>query len=87
MYCSHIRAVEIFVESVINRDSIIGCSCDSWLEFRGMQCDCTDKMIFVGDSCSKRARGKFYLITKAEPPYGLGRNGAFPVVPHEFNKI
>ncbi|OXA56889.1 Phospholipase A1 member A [Folsomia candida] len=81
MYCSHIRSLQLFVESVENKESTIGCSCDSWIAFRGMKCDCTDKMIYVGNSCPKKAKGKFYMVTRSTYPYGLGRRGAFPAGP------
>jgi hypothetical protein len=50
-----------------------------------MNCDCTMKMIYIGDSTPLKAKGKFYLMTGNKPPYGLGRNGAFPIP--QFNKL
>ncbi|KAI5646022.1 lipase domain-containing protein [Phthorimaea operculella] len=71
--CSHLRAAEVFTESVNNPKTFVGLKCSSWKNFLANSCE--NSMAVLGYGSSTDTRGLFYLRTAASPPYGLGMAG------------
>ncbi|CAL8112427.1 unnamed protein product [Orchesella dallaii] len=61
MACSHQASVKYFIESLT--DPVLACPCDSWLSYTAGRCKCTAATggTFMGDGCSERTSGKYYL--------------------------
>ncbi|KAF9411210.1 hypothetical protein HW555_009924 [Spodoptera exigua] len=68
--CSHSRAWLLYAESVLIPESFIGAECSSWKNFMKGSCDFNNTSV-MGYYCPTDSRGKYYLQTKDEPPYGL----------------
>lgn len=72
--CSHLRAVNLYSESVATPKSIIGVKCKSWKQFESNACE--DKEFAVlGYGSSSSNRGLYFLRTSASAPFGLGVDG------------
>ncbi|OXA57954.1 pancreatic lipase-related protein 2 [Folsomia candida] len=67
--CSHSRAYEFFAESIWHTNGFPGYKCNSWEEYDSGRCSMTDRA-FMGEPCSPSARGKYYLRTNQNPPFG-----------------
>ncbi|XP_061378542.1 lipase member I-like [Danaus plexippus] len=72
--CSHLRAAEIYTESINTPKLFIGIRCQSWQNFKTNTCDSKDFAV-LGYGSSTSTRGLYYLRTSADPPFGLGMNG------------
>ncbi|XP_045769263.1 lipase member I-like [Maniola jurtina] len=82
--CSHLRAAQIYAESIRIPKSFVGIRCLTWQEFETNSC--IDKNYAVlGYGSSTSTRGLYYLRTTASPPFGLGMNGTTYVAPPEKN--
>lgn len=69
--CSHQRAWQYFVESVGSVESFPSESCvNSTKQFDNVEFCRTDMKAFMGMGADKRLRGKFYLSTREESPFG-----------------
>ncbi|KAJ0183326.1 hypothetical protein K1T71_001302 [Dendrolimus kikuchii] len=73
--CSHLRAAQVYTESVKTPKSFVGIHCQSWKHFEGNSCE-KDAYAVLGYGSSLKTRGLYYLRTSANSPYGLGMNGA-----------
>ncbi|XP_047035736.1 phospholipase A1-like [Helicoverpa zea] len=72
--CSHSRAWLLYAESVLNRDAFLAAKCTDYEDFRKGQCDYNDTRV-MGYFCPPDSRGKYYLQTADEIPYGRGSEG------------
>ncbi|KAL1117634.1 hypothetical protein AAG570_003949 [Ranatra chinensis] len=72
--CSHRRAHEYFVESVVTRGSFVATACDKWERFYSNRCR-PPKYTQLGEDVPHTARGVYYLKTYGEEPFGMGRIG------------
>ncbi|XP_023708638.1 lipase member H isoform X2 [Cryptotermes secundus] len=73
LVCSHHMACTYFAESVYRPLSFPATLCDSWNNFQRGECD-GNPPIFMGAFTPLSARGKFYLKTNSEAPYGQGKS-------------
>lgn len=51
--CSHIRAVELYIDSIYNRRSLVGVSCSSWDDIKDDKCK-TNPTAFMGHDTEPR---------------------------------
>lgn len=72
--CSHLRAAQVYTESIRTPKSLVGIRCQSWKHFEQNACE-IDEYAVLGYGSSMTSRGQFYLKTSADPPYGLGMEG------------
>lgn len=72
--CSHLRAAQVYVESVRTPKSFVGIRCKSWQHFVANACEKEDFAV-LGYGSSTATRGLYYLRTSANSPFGLGMNG------------
>uniref|UniRef100_A0A2H1W795 SFRICE_006928 n=1 Tax=Spodoptera frugiperda TaxID=7108 RepID=A0A2H1W795_SPOFR len=72
--CSHSRVPLLFAESVLEPNAFIGVQCSSWKQFMKGNCDFKDTRI-MGFHCPTDARGKYYLQTSDESPFGRKEAG------------
>ncbi|VVD00476.1 unnamed protein product [Leptidea sinapis] len=72
--CSHLRATQIYAESIKAPKSLIGVRCKSWNHFESNACE-DGKNAVLGYESPSSTRGVYYLRTTAQAPYGLGMNG------------
>ncbi|KAG6453420.1 hypothetical protein O3G_MSEX008166 [Manduca sexta] len=72
--CSHLRAAEVYTESVMTPKSFVGIRCQSWKHFQVNACE-KDTYAVMGYGSSTTTRGEYYLRTMGRPPYGLGMDG------------
>ncbi|XP_047035594.1 pancreatic lipase-related protein 2-like [Helicoverpa zea] len=72
--CSHNRVWLLYAESVLNRDAFLAAKCASYEDFRKGQCDYNDTRI-MGYFTSPESRGKYFLQTSDEVPYGRRSEG------------
>ncbi|KAL4716120.1 hypothetical protein ACJJTC_013897 [Scirpophaga incertulas] len=72
--CSHLRAAEVYIESIRTPKSFVGVQCRDWEQFQKSECD--KKYAVLGYGSSIATRGLYYLRTAAESPFGLGMHGA-----------
>lgn len=73
--CSHLRAAEVYIDSIRNPKSFIGIRCDSWEHFQKNAC-VKDDYAIMGYGSSSATRGLYFLRTKSQYPFGLGMAGA-----------
>ncbi|XP_063826406.1 pancreatic lipase-related protein 2-like [Ostrinia nubilalis] len=73
--CSHLRAAEVYIESVRNPKSFVGVQCENWEQFKKNQCVDKDYAV-LGYGSSSATRGLYYLRTSSHSPFGLGIKGA-----------
>lgn len=73
--CSHLRAAQVYTESIITPKSFMAIRCQSWKHFEANACE-KDKYAVLGYGSSTAARGLYYLRTTANSPFGLGMDGA-----------
>ncbi|KAE9538553.1 hypothetical protein AGLY_005652 [Aphis glycines] len=66
--CSHRRAVELYIDSIYNRRSLIGVSCSSWDDFKDDKCK-TNPTAFMGHDTEPSAKGNYYLKTQDSSPF------------------
>ncbi|CAG9759294.1 unnamed protein product [Ceutorhynchus assimilis] len=66
--CSHRMAWKYFVES-INKNTFLATRCDSWNDFKDGSCH-GERRLMGGLQTVEFAKGKFYLRTNSDPPYG-----------------
>ncbi|CAL8126698.1 unnamed protein product [Orchesella dallaii] len=72
-YCSHERGIFYFAESIGSPFAFPSCRCESWERFTRNQCECIgDDMAFMGEHCSRKNRGSYFLNVQRIEPYGLG---------------
>ncbi|RVE44850.1 hypothetical protein evm_010505 [Chilo suppressalis] len=72
--CSHLRAAQVYIESIRTPKSFVGVQCENWDQFLKNSCDKNDYAI-LGYGSSSSARGLYYLRTASKSPFGLGING------------
>lgn len=72
--CSHLRAAQVYAESINTPKSFVAVKCKSWEQFEANSCE-YKKNTTVGFGSSSLTRGLYYLRTSASPPFGLGMNG------------
>ncbi|GBP69380.1 Pancreatic lipase-related protein 2 [Eumeta japonica] len=71
--CSHSRAWLYYSESVVNPEAFPAVRCDSWDDFKNEKCG--DEIKYMGYPVTSDTRGKFYLQSGEDSPYGLGESG------------
>uniref|UniRef100_A0A2A4J5Z0 Lipase domain-containing protein n=1 Tax=Heliothis virescens TaxID=7102 RepID=A0A2A4J5Z0_HELVI len=72
--CSHSRAWLLYAESVLSRDAFLGVKCATYEDFRKGLCDYNDTRI-MGYFSSPEVRGKYFLQTSDDMPYGRKSEG------------
>ncbi|CAG5028026.1 unnamed protein product [Parnassius apollo] len=72
--CSHLRAANIYAESIKVPKSFVGIRCRSWKHFEENACEDKDYAV-LGYGSSTATRGFYYLRTSASSPFGLGMEG------------
>lgn len=72
--CSHLRAAEVYAESIRTPKSFVGVRCQSWKHFMASACG-KDDFAVLGYGSSTRNKGHFYLRTTGSSPFGLGMQG------------
>ncbi|CAG9787723.1 unnamed protein product [Diatraea saccharalis] len=72
--CSHLRAAEVYIESIRIPKSFVGVQCKNWEQFQKNSCDKNDYAV-LGYGSSSTARGLYYLRTASKYPFGLGIKG------------
>lgn len=72
--CSHLRAAQIYTESIKMPKSFVAVRCKSWKHFEANACEKEDYAV-VGYGSSTATRGLYYLRTSSKPPFGLGMDG------------
>lgn len=72
--CSHSRAIEVYAETLTNRESFFGKRCDSLKTALDMQC-VDEPGAFLNDkkNALNKISGVFSVITNAQSPFGRGR--------------
>ncbi|XP_065369278.1 inactive pancreatic lipase-related protein 1-like isoform X2 [Calliphora vicina] len=83
--CSHQRAWEYFIESIRRPYAFPANRCEPSKLFG--TCRDGNGKAFMGMGADKRLRGKFFLDTNDEPPYGRNTFGAATNGIYEFKKI
>nr|XP_022916117.1 lipoprotein lipase-like [Onthophagus taurus] len=66
--CSHKRSNLYFIES-INSNDFIATSCESWENFKEVNCGNDSKNVTFGENVDFQARGVYYFITNDNPPF------------------
>lgn len=72
--CCHLRAAEVYIQSIKTPKSFVGVRCKSWKHFMANACDKDDYAV-LGYGSSTTTRGQFYLRTTGNSPFGLGMQG------------
>lgn len=79
--CSHNRAIDFFVESVLNNRSFYAVGVkesngwtSGWKEFKDHEID-EENIVLMGIACPETADGRYYLQTNKASPFGRGMNG------------
>ncbi|XP_050402129.1 inactive pancreatic lipase-related protein 1 [Patella vulgata] len=68
--CSHMRAIDLFTESINGGCTFNSFPCSSWSNFKNGQCtSCGSGCAVMGYHSKKQSRGSFYLRTSADEPY------------------
>ncbi|CAB3247441.1 unnamed protein product [Arctia plantaginis] len=75
--CNHDRSWHFFVEALGAPTSFPCAAAESYEEWIAGNGDVEQK-IYLGDLTSMRAKGNFYLNTKADSPYSMGAEGMIP---------
>lgn len=78
--CSHLRAAQVYTESVLAPKSFVGARCQSWKHFESNACN-SGEFAVLGYGSSTTTLGLYYLRTSANSPYGLGMSGTKYEVP------
>ncbi|XP_061714449.1 phospholipase A1 2-like [Cydia pomonella] len=73
--CSHLRAAQLYTESIRSPKTIVGVKCVNWQSFIVNKCEDNDFAV-LGYGSSSTTRGLYYLRTSASAPFGLGMSGA-----------
>ncbi|XP_050355927.1 phospholipase A1 1-like [Nymphalis io] len=71
--CSHSRAWQMYGESVLTREAFPAIKCSDWEEFKNGSCK--NEISYMGYGAKSDARGKYFLQTNGESPYGMGVRG------------
>nr|CAD7403055.1 unnamed protein product [Timema cristinae] len=66
--CSHQRAIDIWVESIIGVQPFVGWQCDSWSTFEDGECEMNSK-ITMGDNINQSSQGLFFVPTGSKSPF------------------
>ncbi|XP_045449621.1 lipase member I-like [Melitaea cinxia] len=82
--CSHLRAAQVYAESIRTPKSFVGIRCRSWQQFEANKCKNKDYAV-LGYGSSTSTRGLYYLRTSAGSPFGLGMNGTKQVASTKNN--
>ncbi|XP_046738807.1 pancreatic lipase-related protein 2-like isoform X2 [Diprion similis] len=69
-FCSHARSHQYMSESIIRPEGFLSTRCESWGEFVSGRCSDQGKKVFMGEILSKETRGRFYLRTNSQQPFG-----------------
>lgn len=72
--CCHLRAAEVYAESIRTPKSFVGVRCKNWKYFMANACDKDDYAV-LGYGSSTTTRGQFHLRTTGSSPFGLGMQG------------
>lgn len=72
--CSHLRAAQVYTESIRTPKLFVGIRCKSWKHFETNACE-KDDFAVMGYGSSVGTRGLYYLRTSSNTPYGLGMAG------------
>lgn len=72
--CSHLRAAQVYTESIRTPKLFVGIRCKSWKQFETDACDKEDFAV-LGYGSSIATRGLYYLRTSGSAPFGLGMGG------------
>lgn len=72
--CSHLRAAQVYAESIKMPKSFVGVRCQSWKHFEANACE-SESLAVLGFGNSIKNRGLYYLRTSASAPFGLGLDG------------
>ncbi|XP_059057376.1 phospholipase A1 [Achroia grisella] len=72
--CSHLRAAQVYTESIRNPKSFVGIRCENYKHFLENRCG-TNEYAVLGYGSSLENRGLYYLRTSSSSPYGLGMAG------------
>ncbi|XP_020279053.1 pancreatic triacylglycerol lipase-like [Pseudomyrmex gracilis] len=76
-FCSHHRSWRFYAESLLNESSFVGVECSDLDHF--VSGKCKDKaQIIMGYGTPSNARGKVYLTTATQSPFGLKLRGIEP---------
>lgn len=81
--CSHNRAVDFWVESVVNNKSFYAVGVEKssgwtngWDDFKHHEID-KNNIVLMGISCPETADGRYYLQTNKASPFGRGMGGIY----------
>ena len=72
--CSHLRAAEVYIESIKTPKAFVGVRCKSWKHFTANACE-KEEYAVLGYGSSTANRGLYYLRTSPKSPFGLGMEG------------
>ncbi|XP_035450703.2 phospholipase A1 [Spodoptera frugiperda] len=78
--CSHLRAAQVYTESIKIPMSFVGVRCQSWKHFEANACE-KDEYAVLGYGSSTASRGLYYLRTSPKSPFGLGMDGVKNIEP------
>ncbi|KAK2575778.1 hypothetical protein KPH14_007163 [Odynerus spinipes] len=73
-FCSHRRSWRFYAESVIDENAFLAVKCSSHLKFLTGMCKNNEK-VPMGFATPSTADGAFYLVTRADSPFGLKEEG------------
>ncbi|KAM3958929.1 phospholipase A1 [Aphomia sociella] len=82
--CSHLRAAQVYTESIRSPKSFVGVRCESYKTFLENTCVKSDYAV-LGYGSSTANRGLYYLRTSGTSPYGLGMSGTKSIEPSVDN--
>ncbi|KAK7590572.1 hypothetical protein V9T40_002185 [Parthenolecanium corni] len=75
LICSHARAYEFFVDSILHPHTYLAHKCKNWGKYDDGKC-AQEPTLYMGDETPTNAiHGDYFLHTSDKPPYGLGNNG------------
>lgn len=70
--CSHMRVLDLFIESIISSCKFQSVPCVSKSNFANGRCShCGNGCAYMGYKSQHNIRGKFFLTTNSGPPYCL----------------
>ncbi|XP_075225295.1 pancreatic triacylglycerol lipase-like [Lycorma delicatula] len=73
--CSHIRSLQLFIESVTSSAGFPSVLCSSWDLFASGYCHTRNSTVmFLGEPCLTNASGLFFLKTGSSSPFALRFN-------------
>ncbi|KAG7204328.1 hypothetical protein KM043_002146 [Ampulex compressa] len=70
--CSHARSYQFFAESINSPVGFIGRSCKNYLHFKMGLCNARTTSKMGGHKTTRKARGTYFLNTKAKFPFAKG---------------